>query len=67
MWVQESTIAFLSQVRCIFKAETLAGQEIVVPHEQRKRYIGSSPLTKSYNLCCERVGDSATSALLGTN
>jgi DNA topoisomerase VI subunit B len=28
---------------------------------------GSSPLTNSYNLCCEREGDSAAKALLGTN
>lgn len=26
---------------------------------------GSSPLTKNYNLCCERVGDSAASAPTG--
>lgn len=30
-----------------------------------ERENGSSPLTKSYNLCCERVRDSAASAFTG--
>jgi len=35
----EESIAFLRQVRYIFRAETLAGQGLVVPHQSRKRYI----------------------------
>jgi hypothetical protein len=38
------TIAFLRQVRYIFMAEILMGQELVVPHQSRKRYILLLPL-----------------------
>ena len=31
-------IAFLRQVRYIFRAETLTGQGLIVPHQSRKRY-----------------------------
>ena len=33
------TIAFLRQVRYIFRAETITGQGFTVPHQSRKRYI----------------------------
>ena len=44
-------IAFLRQVRYIFRAEILTGQGLVVPHQSRKRYISiygfkSYPLVK---------------------
>jgi len=35
----DEVIAFLRQVRYIFRAETLTGQGLVVPHQSRKRYI----------------------------
>ncbi len=36
---KKSIIAFLHQVRYIFRAETITGQGLVVPHQSRKRYI----------------------------
>jgi len=49
-------IAFLRQVRYIFRAETLAGQGLPVPHQSRKRYI-FSPLWANFKTCiqCSRV------------
>ena len=34
-----NTIAFLRQVRYIFRTETITGQGLGVPHQSRKRYI----------------------------
>jgi hypothetical protein len=50
-------IAFLRQVRYIFRAEILTGQGLVVPHQSRKRYKqGKENLSNSYlKMCLLRV------------
>ena len=35
---KKESIAFLRQVRYIFRAETITGQGLGVPHQSRKRY-----------------------------
>jgi len=34
----KKTMAFLRQVRYIFRADTITGQGLGVPHQSRKRY-----------------------------
>jgi predicted RNA methylase len=42
-------IAFLRQVRYIFMAEILMGQELVVPHQSRKRYSPGTPIKAPFH------------------
>ena len=44
-------IAFLRQVRYIFRAETLTGQRLAVPHQSRKRYIPIRIISTKFIKC----------------